>query len=162
MRPQIVQISIWRTDYVDRSSEVKNMSKSWPLLLLGSVSSLMLSSMTVAQTPTNPTPNANAPNRQAIDTKTPNVAGTWKVSLSDAGRVATYIFTQKGNTLTGTMKGLPFGDLPITGTISNDGKLTFSGTRQGMNFSFAGTLTGQTMKGTADLPIGKKNWTATK
>jgi hypothetical protein len=60
------------------------------------------------------------------------------------------------------MKGLPFGDMPIAGTISNDGKLSFSGKMKDMKFSFAGTLTGQTMNGTADLPIGRKNWTATK
>jgi hypothetical protein len=84
------------------------------------------------------------------------------VSLGEAGRVATYVFTQKGNALTGTMKGLPFGDMPIAGMISNDGKLSFSGKMRGMKFSFAGTLTGQMMNGTADLPIERKNWTATK
>jgi hypothetical protein len=33
---------------------------------------------------------------------------------------------------------------------------------RGFKFSFTGTVTGETMKGTADLPIGRKNWTATK
>jgi hypothetical protein len=133
------------------------MSKSFRLLLLVSVLSIGLPGIAVAQTANN-----SMPNPQATNTKTPNVAGTWKVSLGEADRGATYVFTQKGNALTGTMKGLPFGDLPIAGTISNDGKLSFSGKMRGMKFSFAGTLTGQTMKGTADLPIGRKNWTATK
>jgi hypothetical protein len=133
------------------------MFKSFLLLLLGSAFSIGLSGIAVAQTANN-----SMPNPQATNTKTPNVSGSWKVSLSEEGRVATYVFTQKGNALTGTMKGLPFGDLPIAGTISNDGKLSFSGKMRGMKFSFAGTLTGQMMNGTADHPIGRKNWTATK
>jgi hypothetical protein len=135
------------------------MSKSLPLLLLllGSVSLILSSSVAVAQTQP-----AKVPNAKVSSNQTPNVAGAWKVSLGEEGRTATYVFNQKGNELTGTMKGLPFGDMPIAGTIANDGKLSFSGKMSGMKFSFAGTLTGQTMKGTADLPIGRKNWTATK
>jgi hypothetical protein len=138
------------------------MYKSLPLLLLGSVSSILFSGVAVAKTPQVKAAVAQATNTAATTTKTPNVTGTWKVLLSEEGKNATYIFTQKGNALTGTMKGLPFGDLPIAGTISPEGKLSFSGKMNGMKFSFAGTLTGQTMKGTADLPIGRKNWTATK
>jgi hypothetical protein len=137
------------------------MSKSL-LLLLASVSPLLLFDVAAAKTPQLKATVAQAPDTSATNTKIPNVAGTWKVLLSEEGKTATYIFTQKGNALTGTMKGLPFGDLPIAGTIANDGKLSFSGKMQGMKFSFAGTLAGQTMKGTADLPIGRKNWTATK
>lgn len=136
------------------------MSKSLSLLLIGSLCSISLPSTAVAQT-TNSVRNTQAPNDRSTNTKTPNVAGTWKVSLKE-GRAATYIFTQQGNTLTGMMTGLPFGDLPIAGTISNDGKLVFSGKARGMKFSFTGTLTGQTMQGIADLPIGRKNWTAIK
>jgi hypothetical protein len=138
------------------------MFKSFPLLLLGSVLPILVSAVAVAQTPVTADPHVKAVNPQATDSKTPNVAGTWKVLLSEAGRTATYVFSQKGNALTGKMKGLPFGDLPITGTIANDGKISFSGQMSGMKFSFAGILTGRTMKGTADLPIGRKNWTATK
>jgi hypothetical protein len=138
------------------------MFKSFLLMMLGAVLSLVLPGITVAQTSNQPVPNAKTTDPQATNTKTPNVAGTWKVLLKEEGKTATYIFTQKGNALTGTMKGLPFGDLPITGTISSDGKLSFFGKMGGMKMSFAGTLTGQTMKGTADLPIGRKNWTATK
>jgi hypothetical protein len=133
------------------------MPKSLILFLIGSLSPLLWHDTAAAKTP--PVKTANT---VATSSKTPNVTGTWKVSVSDAGRAATYVFTQQGNTLTGTMKGLPFGDMPIAGTISNDGKLTFAGKARGMKFSFAGTLTGKTMKGTADLPIGRKNWTATK
>jgi hypothetical protein len=135
------------------------MSKSFQLLSIGVVCSILFSTVAVAKTPL---VKATVAQATTTTTKTPNVTGTWKVSLSEEGRVATYIFAQKGNVLTGTMKGLPFGDMPIAGTIANDGKLSFSGKMKGMKFSFAGTLTGQTMKGTADLPIGRKNWTATK
>jgi hypothetical protein len=135
------------------------MSKSFQLLSMGVVCSILFSTVAVAKTPL---VKATVAQATTTTTKTPNVTGTWKVSLSEEGRVATYIFAQKGNVLTGTMKGLPFGDMPIAGTIANDGKLSFSGKMKGMKFSFAGTLTGQTMKGTADLPIGRKNWTATK
>jgi hypothetical protein len=136
------------------------MSKFFQRLSIGFVCSIFFSTVTAAKTPLVKATVAQA--NRASTTKTPNVAGTWKVLLSQEGRVATYIFTQKGNALTGTMTGLPFGDMPIAGTISNDGKFAFAGERKGMKFSFAGTLTGQTMKGTADLPIGRKNWTATK
>jgi hypothetical protein len=102
------------------------------------------------------------PSPTALTGTPPNIAGTWNVTLSEAGRTATYIFNQTGNSLTGTMKGLPFGDLPITGTISNEGKLAFSGKMRGMTFSFNGNLEGRILKGTADLPIGRKNWTATQ
>ncbi len=132
------------------------MSKSLPLLLLGST---IVLSPSVAVTQAQP---AKVPTVNVSNTQIPNVAGTWKVILSEAGRTATYVFNQKGNALTGTMKGLPFGDLPIAGTITPDGKLSFSGKMSGMKFSFAGTVTGQTMQGIADLPIGRKNWTATK
>ncbi|WP_373540641.1 hypothetical protein [Chamaesiphon sp.] len=138
------------------------MSKSFQLLSMSVVCSILFSSMAGAKTPLRKATVAQAENATATTTKTPHVAGTWKVLLSEEGRAATYIFAQKGNVLTGTMKGLPFGDMPISGTISNDGKLSFSGKMRSMKFSFAGTLTGQTMKGTADLPIGRKNWTATK
>jgi hypothetical protein len=138
------------------------MSKSFQLLSIGVVCSILFSSMAAAKTPLRKATVAQTENATATTTQTPNITGTWKVSLSEEGRAATYIFTQKGNVLTGTMKGLPFGDMPISGTIANDGKLSFSGKMKNMKFSFAGMLTGQTMKGTADLPIGRKNWTATK
>jgi hypothetical protein len=138
------------------------MFKSLILLLIGSVSPLLLLDAGVAKNPPAKTAVDRAASATATDTKTPNITGTWKVLLSEADKTATYIFTQKGNALTGTMKGLPFGDMPITGTIANDGKLSFSGKMRGMKFSFAGTLAGQTMKGIADLPIGRKTWTATK
>jgi hypothetical protein len=138
------------------------MSKSIRLLSIGFVCSIVCANSAVAKTPLVKATVAQADNATVTTTKSPNVAGTWKVLLSEEGRAATYVFTQKGNALTGTMNGLPFGDMPIAGTISNDGKLSFGGKMRGMKFSFAGTLTGQTMKGTADLPIGRKNWTATK
>jgi hypothetical protein len=98
------------------------MSKSLLMLLLGTVSPLLSIDVAAAKTPQFKAVVAKAPSSKATNTKTPSVAGTWKVLLSEEGKTATYIFNQKGNTLTGTMKGLPFGDLPIAGTISNEGK----------------------------------------
>lgn len=138
------------------------MSKSFWLLSIGFVFSIFLASGAAAKTPLDKATVVPSGQGTATIAKIPNVAGTWKVSLGEQGRAATYVFTQKGNALNGTMKGLPFGDMPIDSTISNDGKLAFAGNMKGMKFSFAGTLTGQTMKGTADLPIGRKNWTASK
>jgi hypothetical protein len=140
----------------------ETMLKPSILLLLGSA--LLLS--------IDPTAAKNTPSKASIDrsvsaapttVKKPNITGTWKITMTEVGKTLTGVFNQKGNALTGTLKGLPFGDLPITGTIADDGKLSFSGSAKGMKLSFAGTLAGKNMQGTADLPrIGRKDWTATK
>lgn len=152
------------------------------LLLLLSVMVLIgLTTISLAQTTSNPTVKQSVkptvkpsvkptvqpsvkptPSPTGLARTPPNIAGTWAVTLTEAGKKATYIFNQTSNALTRTMKGLPFGDLPITGSISNEGKLAFSGKMRGMTFSFSGNLEGRILKGTADLPIGRKNWTATQ
>ncbi len=56
----------------------------------------------------------------------PNIAGEWKMSLSgDGDKSAMCTLIQSGNTLTGTFRG-PLGHLPITGSITNDSKITFA------------------------------------
>ncbi len=118
------------------------MSKFPPLLFLGSVSLILFSSVAVAQVP--------------------NIEGNWKMSISGENLSPTYTLIQKGNTLTGTFRA-PMGDLPLTGTITNDKKVNFSAKAGGMSLKFAGTVDGKTMKGVADIPMqGRKNWTATK
>ncbi len=127
------------------------MSKSFSLLFLGSISSIVLSSMASAQ----------APNVLIANATVPNVEGTWKMSKNGDNIAPTYTLIQKGNALTGTFKG-PMGNLPLTGTVTNDKKVTFSVKFRGMSLKFAGTVDGQIMKGVADTPRGRKNWTATK
>jgi hypothetical protein len=102
------------------------------------------------------------PSPTRLTTPTHNITGTWNISVVESGRKVTCIFNQTGNTLTGTMKGLPFGDLPVTGTISNEGKVAFSGKMRGKTLSFEGNLEGRSLKGTADFPNGRKSWTATQ
>jgi hypothetical protein len=132
------------------------MSKSFSLLFLGSISSIVLSSMASAQAP-----NATVANATVANAAVPNVEGTWKMSKNGDNIAPTYTLIQKGNALTGTFKG-PMGNLPLTGTVTNDKKVTFSVKFRGMSLKFAGTVDGQIMKGVADTPRGRKNWTATK
>ena len=56
------------------------------------------------------------------------------------------------------------GDLPLTGTVTNDRKMAFTARFGGMSIKFSGMVEGKTMKGIVDLPMGRgrKNWTATK
>jgi hypothetical protein len=93
----------------------------------------------------------------------PSVDGDWKMSIAGEKNLApTYTLIQKGTALTGTFRA-PMGDLPLTGTITKDNKVTFSAQASGTSLKFVGTVSGNTMKGEADFPMkGRKNWTATK
>jgi hypothetical protein len=91
----------------------------------------------------------------------PNVAGNWKMSLEGTGMSASYTLIQNGNELSGTFRG-PRGDGQLTGTVSDDKKVTFSVDMGGRSLEFAGTVEGGTMEGFADTPMGRKNWTAIK
>ncbi|WP_293354152.1 MULTISPECIES: hypothetical protein [unclassified Microcoleus] len=132
------------------------MSKSFPVLLVGSIASILLSSVTFAQAPSVPTPSV-----QSADAKVPNVEGNWKMSIVGENLAPTYTLIQKGTALTGTFKG-PMGELPLTGSVTSDRKVAFAVKFRGASLKFAGTVEGETMKGVADLPTGQKNWTATK
>lgn len=119
------------------------MFKISPVLAIGSVLSILSASVAFAQVP--------------------SVDGDWKMSIDGEKSLApTYRLIQKGTALTGTFRA-PMGDLPLTGTINKDNKVTFSTQSGGMNLKFVGTVNGKTMKGVADFPMkGRKNWTATK
>jgi hypothetical protein len=108
------------------------------------------------------TAQANTGSAIALKSSVPDVSGTWNVSAGD-GRKATFSFTQNGNKLRGIMRGLPFGDLPVSGTVTNSGRVSFAGKVRGMKLTFTGTVSGATMSGTADMPMGRKGgWTATR
>ena len=119
------------------------MFKFSPVLSIGSALSILATSVVFAQVP--------------------NVDGEWKMSISGEKSLApTYTLIQKGTALTGTFRA-PMGDLPLTGTITKDNKVTFSAQASGKTLKFVGTVDGDIMKGVADLPRkGRKNWTATK
>jgi hypothetical protein len=118
------------------------MFKIPPVLLIGSIFSILSTSVALAQIS--------------------NITGDWKMSIIGENLAPTYTLIQTGNKLTGTFRA-PMGDLPLTGTITKDNKVNFSAKAGGMSLKFAGTVDGKTMKGVADLPMkGRKNWTATK
>jgi hypothetical protein len=98
----------------------------------------------------------------ALKASAPDISGNWNVSAGN-GRNAAFSFTQNSNKLKGVIRGLPFGDLPVSGTITNSGRVSFSGKFRGMKLTFTGTVSGETMSGTADMPMGNKGgWTATR
>jgi hypothetical protein len=119
------------------------MFKISPVLAIGSVLSIVATSVAFAQVP--------------------NIEGDWKMSIIGENNLSpTYTLIQKGNALTGTFRA-PMGDLPLTGTITKDYKVNFAAKAGGMSLKFAGTVDGKTMKGVADLPMkGRRTWTATK
>jgi hypothetical protein len=118
------------------------MFKSFPVLLLSSISSILCSRVAVAQVP--------------------NIEGDWKMSIIGEDISPTYTLIQKGNAVTGTFRA-PLGNLPLTGTVTKDKKVNFSAKFGGGNLKFVGTINGKTMKGVAEIPMkGRKNWTATK
>jgi hypothetical protein len=131
------------------------------LLLLCIGSPILFSSIAFTQV-VNPASNRIS---KQTSTQVPNIAGDWKMSIAGDGdnKSATCVLIQTGNILTGTFKG-PMGDLPISGTVTNDKKLTFSAKFMMGSLKFAGTIDGKTMKGIVDLPMGRgrKSWTANK
>ncbi len=147
------------------------MSKSFYLLLLSSVSSILFFSVAFAQD-TNPVSDSstetlrdrvNNPTPDQISNSIPNIQGKWTFTISGENRSTTCTLIQKGNVLTGKFRG-EMGDLPLSGTVTKDRKMSFTARFGGLQMKFAGTVDGQTMKGIVDLPMGRgrKNWTATK
>ncbi len=94
-----------------------------------------------------------------------NIEGNWKMSISGDGDNKSAICTliQEGNALTGTFRG-PMGNLPLAGTLTNDGNLSFTAKFIMGNLKFSGTVDGEMMNGFVDFPIGKgrKSWTGIK
>lgn len=96
-----------------------------------------------------------------------DITGTWNFNVeTDMGSgTPTMTFKQEGTALTGTYKG-QLGEAPLHGTVEGN-KVEFSfevsPTGDKITIKYAGTLDGNTMKGTVDLAgqaTGK--FTATK
>jgi len=95
------------------------------------------------------------------------VAGKWQSTFTTPQgdtRTTTFTFTQEGNKLTGTVSGGQ-GETPLAGTVKGN-EVKFTVTRQGpngeMKTEYTATVEGDTMKGTAEGPRGKRDWSATK
>src|SRR5579859_1582957 len=94
-----------------------------------------------------------------------DVSGTWAVAVMlDAGSgTATFVFEQKGDTLSGTYSGV-LGEAKLAGTVKGDQvEWSFDGGPAG-KVSFHGTLDGAAkMKGTAEYgQLGKGSFTGEK
>jgi hypothetical protein len=94
----------------------------------------------------------DSPQAPPADSKPANVAGTWSVSFETPNGTMTQTLTllQDGTTLTGTIGG-ERGTADLKGTIGGN-NVNFSATRKGQRGTFtmnyAGTLDGETIKGT--------------
>ena len=139
------------------------MSKSFSLFLLAAVSLIFFSDISFARFSQQVPDSPKQPLQDRVSNSIPNIEGKWKISITGENRATTFTLIQKGNTLTGKFRG-EMGDLPLTGTITNDRKMAFTARFGGLSVKFAGTVEGKTMKGIVDLPMGRgrKNWTATK
>jgi hypothetical protein len=94
-----------------------------------------------------------------------DVSGTWTANVMlDAGAgVATFVFEQKGETLSGTYTGV-VGQAKVTGTVKGDQvEWSFDGGQAGQ-VRYLGTLDGASkMKGTTEYAaLGKGTFTAEK
>ena len=82
-----------------------------------------------------------------------SVAGTWNLQVETGQGTGTpvFTFTQDGDKLTGSYKGA-FGEAPVTGTLKgSEIKFSIKVNSQGEDLvvTYSGTVSGDTMKGTA-------------
>lgn len=98
-----------------------------------------------------------------------DVSGKWESKFTTPNgdtRTTTYTFKQDGEKLTGTISGGMGGDTPLEGTVKGkEVKFTVSRTNQNgetVKTEYSATVEGDTMKGSAEGPRGKRDWTATK
>jgi len=93
-----------------------------------------------------------------------DLSGTWSADVVlDAGSgTAKFVFTQKGDTLSGTYTGA-LGEAKVAGTVKgNQVEWTFENADAG-KVVYKGTLEGEKIKGTADYgSVGKGTFTASK
>jgi hypothetical protein len=94
-----------------------------------------------------------------------DISGTWTANVVlDAGTgAATFVFQQKGETLSGTYSGV-LGEAKLTGTVKGDQvEWSFDGGQAG-KVTYQGTLDGASkMKGTTEYgQLGKGMFTADK
>jgi hypothetical protein len=139
------------------------MYKFFMLCCIGSISSILFSSVACAQSPEQIPQQIPSQASPQFPNSIPNIEGKWKMSISGENRSTTCTLIQKGNVLTGTFRG-QMGDLPLTGNVTNDRKMAFTARFGGMSIKFSGMVEGKTMKGIVDLPMGRgrKSWIATK
>jgi hypothetical protein len=92
-----------------------------------------------------------------------DVTGKWTLNVVlDAGSGSpTFVFEQKGETLTGKYQG-QFGESELKGTVKGD-KIEFTFGGAAGEAKYSGTVTGNTMKGTCEYgEAGKGTFTGTK
>jgi hypothetical protein len=90
-----------------------------------------------------------------------NISDTWQfaVELDVGGGRPTFVFTQDGETLSGTYQGT-FDAADVSGTIQGD-RVEFSFELQGSTATYTGTVDNNTMSGTCDyVGIGSGVWEA--
>ena len=92
-----------------------------------------------------------------------DVTGTWNfvVELDVGGGEPTFVFTQDGETLTGTYEGT-FGSADVTGVVKGN-EIQFAFGSEGVEATYTGTIDGNMMKGTCDYGgVGDGTWEARK
>jgi hypothetical protein len=93
-----------------------------------------------------------------------DLSGTWSAEVTlDAGNgTAKFVFTQKGDTLTGTYAGA-LGEAKVSGTVKgNQVEWTFENDQAG-KVVYKGTLDGQKITGSVDYgSVGKGTFVAEK
>lgn len=99
----------------------------------------------------------------------PNVTGNWEMSFEtpNGTRTSTWVLEQTGNTIKGTLKSQRGGNVvetPVEGTMDGDTvRLVVTRERpdgQKMTMTYAGTVSGDTMKGTIKMGENEREWTA--
>jgi hypothetical protein len=93
-----------------------------------------------------------------------DISGKWAftVETPQGPGSPSFVFEQKGETLTGTYTGF-FGTAPLTGTVKG-GKVTFTVKTQAdgqeISMSYSGEIVGETMKGKVDFSgLGEATFT---
>ena len=88
-----------------------------------------------------------------------DISGTWQftVELDVGGGRPTFVFTQDGETLSGTYQGT-FDAADVSGTIQGD-RVEFWFELQGSKATYTGTVDDNTMSGTCDyVGVGSGVW----
>lgn len=102
------------------------------------------------------------------DAKAAQVGGTWNLTIEPPGQTIDAVLTlnQQGDVLTGKISSSLFGDATIrNGKATEDGftfDVTLSVGGQDIEVSFAGTVTGGKVEGTADTAQGPAAFSGTK
>ncbi len=92
-----------------------------------------------------------------------DISGTWRftVQLDVGGGRPTFVFTQDGDTLSGTYQGT-FGAADVSGTIQGD-RVEFWFELQGSKATYIGTVDDNTMSGTCEyIGVGSGVWEGEK